>query len=266
MEDLLPFGFDGFELGSVHTQSKLSVEDIEFFRQVNVVTHNFFPAHIDQNFVINIADINEDSRKRSVDHAIFCLRQAADIGAKVYTIHPGFVSRALPRSGGLNYDFQFDENYADRNLCLSIMRESLETLMQESLRVGVKLAVETEGSITSPGRCLMETPEEFEWIKTELGTELKINFNVCHSLFAARVYNFSLDNFAQSISDRIELIELSHNDGSGDQHKPFTASSEILNYCVDFPTIPHILEFRDCSLKDVLTSRDLLRERWMKHG
>lgn len=264
VEVLAQEGFDGIELGSVHKETELASGEVNLLRRLNLVTHNFFPCHVDNQFVINIAAMDGHHRDASVNHAKYCLRVAADLGATTYTIHPGFVSTVSPGTGlASNYDFHVQGAWSNRQDAIDNMTASLESLLTLADDLGVVLAIETEGSVTKPGLCLMETPEEYDWLLKRLGkSNLRVNFNVAHSYFASVHYGFCYNQFVRKLHDLIVLVELSHNDGTADQHRALEEDSPVLLRCEELPPVPHILEFRRCKISQIRESKSILERYW----
>lgn len=261
--ELADLGFSGIEIGSTHKERQLSRSEVEYLRRFRIVTHNFFPSHSDQNFVINIASMRSEQLRESICHVKKCIGVAADLGAEVYTVHPGFVSTVSPSNGyKLNYDFDVCDSWVARQDAMDVMLRSLDVLGSYAHDLGVELAIESEGSVTKPGLCLMETPEDYAWLFEHISCPLKINFNLAHSYFASRHYGFSYEDFVKQLINSIVLVEVSHNDGSGDQHLPLVPDSLILELCHLMPDVPHILEFRRCNKKDLKESKLIMESCW----
>lgn len=262
IEPLRDLALDGIELGSTHTYRPDIGAVVRSLWPGRLVTHNYFPP-AEADMVINLASLNDAHRAASLHHAEHCLRVAADLGAELYTVHPGFLAEAKTavasgnQSGG--YDFQFSERRERHDVAFNHMIASLEMLLATAQSLGIRLAIESEGSLTKPGVLLMERPEEYERLFEHFPDGLWINFNLAHSRFAARAHAFDLDGFLTRFSRRIAAVELSHNDGQHDQHQPLVPGSFVLDWLPRLPDVSLILEFRDSIPADIARSAELVR-------
>lgn len=255
----------GIELGSIHFHDDEILLIIDKLgSNVPLVTHNYFPPALSE-IVINLASDDEAIRMASVEHAEYCIEVAKQIGAKIYTIHPGFMAKNAIAStvnmGQKAYDFQFIGNGITQPEAFELMVDSLNRLAIKAEQNDVTLAIETEGSISSPNMLLMERPSEYEALKHRLSKKIKFNLNLAHSRFASIQHEFLLSEFIRKISDDIVLIELSDNDGYSDEHKPIARDSYIFSYLNQLSQInaPLILEFRNSSICDIENSVNFIK-------
>lgn len=263
IEGLASLGLDGIELGSTHSV----VQRIDLGKKIRsiwtgpIITHNYFPA-AEGGLVINLASADESIRKASIAHAKYCLRVAAEIGAPIYTVHPGFVNEVLGPSleGAEHYDFRFMASESPRLPAFERMLSSLDALVIEAQQVGVTLAIETEGSITNPAAAVIETPEDFNRLFLNFGKSIKLNFNLAHTIFASKLHNFDVRDFIASYRKYFVVCELSHNDGKADQHRVIEDGSWVLDWLNFLPSeVPLVLEFRDTNPDLVRSSLELVR-------
>lgn len=254
-------GLDGVELGSTHFWQEDLVEVVAAC-PLPKLCHNYFPAARD-DLIINLASLDDDLRRASLDHALSCLDNAAAMGAALYTVHPGFVAdatgNALQARPGLGYDFTFSERRTPRHQAVALMEQSLSVLVARAAEKGIGLAVETEGSVTHRDLLLLETPEEYRRLFQVFPKGLGLNLNLAHSAFAARVHGFDLGDFVAEFTPWLLAAELSDNDGSADQHRPLRPGCATLTHAARLPDIPLILEFRDASRDDLQHSAALVR-------
>jgi len=251
---------DGIELGSTHAWRADFAGAVRARWSGPTLVHNYCPPSAAGDFVLNIASTNSAYRENSVFHAKQCLGFAHDIGATLYTVHPGFLARAAtPHANRRNYDFAFSGAHGDRDLAFAAMLESLKALADHAAKLGVQLAIETEGSATNPGILLMETPAEYERLFAVIPSGVALNFNLAHSRFAAKVHGFSLQAFVEQYRARFAAAELSHNDGQIDEHRPLSPDSWALDWIPRLGQMPLVLEFRDATHTDIERSLALAR-------
>src|SRR5262249_16627480 len=142
-----------------------------------------------------------------------------------------------------------------------LMREALRELLSYARVAGVRLAIETEGSVTRPGMLLMEKPGEYRRLFNEVGDQLLINFNLAHSSLAALVHGFNLVDFISEFSPFFAAAEISHNNAQQDKHLPLVPGSYVFEWTALLPDVPLILEFREASIEDINASVEMLRSR-----
>lgn len=221
LERLREQGINAVELGSTHCPepdlaSKLIVLGMSY------LVHNYFPPPLER-FVANIASSDPDIRKRSLDHGKMSMSFCAEIGAHLYTFHPGFVTDPQGESrGGQNYDFRFTA----QPMTSSTYRESFDRflegtgiLVKHARREGVALAVESQGSIAQADHLLLQRPEEFEsFTRAFSRKDIGLNVNLGHLNLAARVYAFDRLDFMRRFAENVVALEISHNDGQNDDH------------------------------------------------
>lgn len=264
LPELLTLNLDGIEFGSTHVWQPDFESLIKQNRPARFLTHNYFPP-APESLVINLTSSDPEVRQASLTHARTCIEFAARLGSELYTVHPGFMtSRATTTTKhdtDSAFDFDFSGNKVSHEMAFTLMCDSLAELLHDAKRAGVRLAIETEGSVTKPGILLMEQPKEYRRLFAELGNELFLNFNLAHSSLAAKFHCFDLNAFIQEFSQRFAAIEISHNNGVQDEHKTLVEGSYVFN-CLQFlPDVPLILEFREASLREIKTSAEMLRTR-----
>ncbi len=257
---------DGIELGSTHRwQPDLCERITEVTARddwsATLFAHNYFPP-AEHDFVVNIAAADKTIRAGSVAHAKQCLATAKAIGAGLYTIHPGFLAEdaapAAARRDGA-FDFEFRGRRSPHPQAFARMIDSLREIITEAERLGVAVAVETEGSLAKRDVLLLERPEEFDALFEAIPHGLGMNFNLAHTALAARVHGFSVADFIARFAPRFKAVELSHNDGICDQHRPLEPDSWVLEWIPELPDVPLILEFREATRADIERSIALLR-------
>jgi len=259
--ELLPriaeLGVKGVELGSIH-RPEPDLSGVLSGFQFRYLVHNFFPPP-DDRFVVNIASDSAPIRDRSIEHAKGCIRFCREIGAELYTFHPGFVADPKSESRSTeSYDFEFG---TDLGSSVSSLQEGAFERFLESARIladyavkhGVAVAVETQGSIGQPDKLLLQRPEELMIVMNEFDRgEIDFNLNIGHLPLAATTFGFDAYELVKAVSDRTVALEVSHNDGLADDHGPLVPGAWYWDLIAD-PKLAHavkIFEGRDLSLED----------------
>jgi sugar phosphate isomerase/epimerase len=244
------------ELGSNHCYSPAFASIVSSF-DLNYLVHNYFPIP-KESFVLNLASSDERVLEKSIKHVKTAIDFCAEVGALLYTFHPGFLTDPQgPNQTSQNYDFQWDDsiiNKVNHNMAYERMLKGIDTCVEYARQRKVKIAIETEGSYKKRDHLLMQHPEEYTRLfKSFSPDELGINMNIGHLKLAAKAFDFTEIEFADLISDYIVAMELSHNDGMEDQHLPLIEEAWYWPIILDprFSSSYKIMEFRDVSIQGI---------------
>lgn len=251
---------DGIELGSTHIYDEHFLDKVISSGHKNFIVHNYCPP-APQDLILNIASPDKKIRESSLQHIEKCLQFAKEVGASLYTFHPGFLSDALSTGHNeKNYDFEFSEERTNYEIAMNFMHQSMEKIIPMADSYGIPIAIETEGSVRKADVLLMQTPQEYSDFFERYQTKIGINLNLAHTSLAAKVHGFSFDEFYQVVKDHLLAIEISHCDLEDDQHKVLEPGSYVFEL-VDYLKInvPLILEFRNSTISQVQDSISMLR-------
>ena len=248
------------ELGSNHCYEENYDYLTDFSFQYLV--HNYFPIP-SKSFVLNIASFDENIRKRSIFHIKKAINFCHVIGANLYTFHPGFLTDPKgSNNSDQNYDFQWDEkelNNTNHVKAKYLMYNALDEVILYAKSENIRIAIETEGSLSKKDHLLMQCPEEYEKFIAKYNPEdIGINLNIGHLNLAANAFNFNKSEFVDLIQDYIVAMELSHNNGMEDQHLPLKDEGWYWPLIFDhrFEEAYKILEFRNT---DIIQIKNTIR-------
>lgn len=257
LSQCLGAGLRSIELGSNHPYETDPIDVVRRHRLDRCLVHNYFPTPL-EGFVVNIASLDDDHRRRSIDHARQCLAFCGQIGALLYTVHPGFLSdpRAASRGAG-TYDFVFSEDAVGDDVyarAYSRMLGALEDIVECARGLGVRVAIETEGSVTKRGLLLLQRPDEYARVFSAFAPgDLGVNLNVGHLRLAEQAFAFDRQAFVDLVAPYVVAMELSHNNGLTDDHRPLRADGWYWDLIADvrFADAYKILEFRNTAVDEV---------------
>jgi sugar phosphate isomerase/epimerase len=252
------------ELGSNHPNEPDFEEIVRKF-DFDYLVHNYFPIPR-YSFVVNIASTDNTIYKRSLEHIKNAIDFCKDIGAKIYTIHPGFLTDpdGLSQNEG-NYDFQWNDkeiHIENSQITFDRMLSAIKEIVEYARKKKITIAIETEGSVTHSRHLLMQRPEEYQDLFEYFSPgDLGINLNVGHLNLAATVFGFSRKEFVDLIADYVVAMELSHNNGVEDQHLPLVEEEWYWDTITDFrfSGVPKIMEFRNTPIEKVVDNMKLIR-------
>lgn len=259
------YNIDSVEIGSNHIYEKNYDYIIDHFN-CDYLVHNYFPVP-EESVVVNIASLNDQILKRSIQHIKTAIDFSTKIGAELYTFHPGFLvdPKGISETEH-NYDFQWDNlTFSNKNfeLAFDTMLQSMDRIVSYANQKNMRVAFETEGSFHRRAYLLMQHPEEYEKLFKEYASgDLGINLNISHLNLAAKAFGFSRESFVDLVSDYVVAIEMSHNNGREDQHLPLIGNAWYWPVIFDkrFRNVYKIMEYRNVEIKTIVENMSLYRE------
>lgn len=229
--------------------------------RVNYACHSYFPPP-KQEFVVNLASCDEEIYKRSIQHYKNCIELLVRLGCKTLSIHAGFYVAVSPEQIGkeLNAAVCFDHNKSLDRFCESY--KMLEHLCEKN---GIVLYL--ENNVLNPsnyerfaGRNLLMLTdfETYEELKAKMDFNLLLDLGHLH-VSAKSLCKDYLEE-CKKFAPHVKWIHLSDNNGSFDEHKPFSEKSEILTSYQQFwdDSLPVTLETNG-NVDDILHSMRLVR-------
>lgn len=258
-------GLRSLELGSNHAYEADPIAAVQG-HGLRCIVHNYFPPP-PESFVVNLASLDDDICRRSRAHVARSIDYCRRVGALLYTVHPGFLSDpTAPSRGTNNYDFLFADASVDGatyERAYTRMLDSLAWATAAAADAGVRIAIETEGSVAKQDRLLMQRPEEFERLFTRFSPEaLGISLNIGHLRLASEAFGFAPSVLVDTVADYVVAFELSHNDGVTDDHRPLLPGAWYWDVVTDarFVDAFKILEFRNVTPDAVVANVALLHK------
>ena len=108
----------------------------------------------------------------------------------------------------------------------------------------------------------MQCPKEYDVFMTKYSpNDIGINLNIGHLNLSANAFHFKRSEFIDLVQDYIIAMELSHNDGTEDQHLPLREDGWYWDLINDnrFESVYKILEFRNTKIDLILSNINLLK-------
>ncbi len=249
-------GITNLELGSNHCYEDNFEQLVNSFPGRWLV-HNYFPIP-KENLIVNIASLDNQIYHKSINHVKKALDFCQRVRALLYTFHPGFLSDPFGASNNSkNYDFNFMRKPISSVVyeqAFLRMLSAVKQIISYAKERDVRIAIETEGSISKKDYLLMQVPDEFKkfflhFSKEEIG----INLNLGHLVLAAKAFKFAEDEMVNLLAPYIVALELSHNYGVKDDHLPLQKNGWYWRYIRDMrvKNAYKIIETRDSSLNKI---------------
>jgi len=256
---------DHIELGSIH-KPEPDVAVGLMGLGCRFITHNYFPPG-NERAVLNISAQNETVRARSLEFMKKAIDFAVKIHAPLYTIHPGFCCEEIAESKvGDNYDFHFNRfgyDIPDRTKrYFGNLITSVNILGDYIKDKDIRIAVETQGSVSEDNFVFMDKPEDFEAFLAEMESpKVGLNLNLGHVNLASRKHGFDKMNYPEGVMKRIYAVEVSHNNALLDEHLGLKEDGWYMEFLKkgSFKNLPVIFEGRDIGIEDTVKSYNMLK-------
>jgi sugar phosphate isomerase/epimerase len=194
--------------------------------------HNYFPPP-KSPFVFNLASLNEEVAKRSVDHVILAMNWASALELKYYSFHAGFLIDPRVRDLGKTLS---DTPLSPRETAMSVFLERVGALSARAKSLGLTLLIENNVLSAANRRqfsinpLLMATTEECEYVMQQLSGGVKLLVDVAHLKVSAKSLNFDPIDFLTRLNPWISAYHLSDNDGLSDSNGSVAVESWFWTY------------------------------------
>lgn len=247
--------------GGVIFSEGLAEQLIEYQAEydLNYLVHNYFPPP-KNSFILNIASVDNNHRKKSVEFAKRSIELSSKTGGSIYTIHSGYLVDLHLSEDGEHF-IQDGNKLNNKERVIDNFVQSVDELCTYASKFNVKFGVENLFPVNSKQNfslmCLLDE------IESALDTFSKYqNFGILldlgHAQLSSNLLNFDLDQFLKDLvldhSEKIFQIHISDNDGYTDLHILPQKDSWMDRFVFDFDLrgIPITIEARGSQIDDVI--------------
>jgi len=201
--------YDGYENDLLELKEKYNL---------NYLLHNYFPPP-KEHLILNIASLNDDFYKRSVEHCLHAIELCKLLGSEKYGIHAGFLIDFTPEEAGKEIALR---KLNDRKEAIRKTSEAWD-LISKAAGEQVTLYIENNVySSTNYNTYGGDNPFLLTDFDGYLELAKTLNFTVLLDLAHLKVscHTLNLDFFSQSkqFIEKTNYIHLSGNDGLHDQN------------------------------------------------
>lgn len=231
VRELAELGFANIELTGGTKYYDGYQEDLQKLKEefnLNYLLHNYFPPP-DQPFVLNLASLNDDIYRKSIEHGLRAIALSQKLGARKLGFHAGFLIDIRVKEIGqkLTKDRLFNKDQAIDRFCQAF------SLLKNEASDAVKLYVENNVFSQSNARTYeCENPFMITHYDDYLELKKLMNFNLLLDVAHLKVSATSLGlNFEKELAEMMvisDYIHLSENDGLHDLNQGFLDNSETL--------------------------------------
>ena len=203
--------------------------DLKEIYGLNYLVHNYFPPP-KESFVLNLASLNDDIYKKSIELCKKAIRLSKKLGGRKYGVHAGYLIDFNPNEAGKKIS---KNPLSDRTRSIERFCEAYSTLNYESSN-DVSIYIENNVlSITNAKTFAGNNPFLITDYKGYLELKELLDFNflldVAHLKVSSNSLTLDFENELSNLLPLADYIHLSENDGMHDQNRSFSKESILLN-------------------------------------
>jgi len=194
--------------------------------------HNYFPPP-EKPFVFNLASLDHEILKLSMDHARRAIRWSAELGSTSYSFHAGFLMDPPVNELGKKIKGQ---KLFNRNDAMKIFIENVNTLSEDANNAGVQLLIENNVCNVDNHNRFQDNPflmldmTECKQVMCNTPDNVKLLIDVAHLNVSAKTLGFDRKKFLKVCNSWIDGYHLSDNCGSKDSNEKVTNDSWFWPY------------------------------------
>lgn len=211
--------------------------------EVPLLVHNYFPPPR-KPFVLNLASREEENMALCRE----ALQLSAAAGAPFYSVHAGFAMTLKPEQLGDHAAQARESRSMDRDEAVEVFEKNVRVLAGEAGSLGMKLLLENNVVSAAHRRSgldealLMSRPREIrEFLEKWGDLPVGLLLDVAHAKVTATTMGFSAEEFFD-LSDRIDGLHLSDNDGVADSNRPFAEDAWFAPRVAGLSQKPAVIE------------------------
>jgi len=219
--------------GKYEEYQKENLKKIKKNKELILQVHNYFPPP-KEPFVLNLGSLNFQIASKSFKHIVESINLAAELGAKYYSFHAGFLldpkvnelGKKINKKTLYNREISIN-HFIERVIKLAcIAAEKDITLLIENNVLSRKNFEEFGQNIL-----LMVDHNECQKVMKQINlNNVKMLVDVAHLKVSANSLNFSPEIFLSKLDKWIAAYHLSENNGYSDDNEKITAESWFWPY------------------------------------
>jgi len=231
VETLAMNGFNNIELsGGTKYYDRIEFDILELKERydLNLLLHNYFPPPRDP-FMLNLASLNNDVYKKSIELCKNAIRLSKKFGSKHYGVHAGFLIDFSPSEAGKKISYQ---HLNDRQKAIKRFCNAWDMLIDEanndvSLYVENNVLSSTNARTYTERNPLLLTDHE-SYLELKEYMDFNLLLDIAHLKVSTNSLGLDFDEELEKLLQISDYIHLSNNNGLHDQNKPFTKNSSLI--------------------------------------
>ncbi len=195
--------------------------------ELNFLVHNYFPPPT-KPFVLNLASLNDDIYKQSIDLCKNAIRLSKKLGSRCYSVHAGFLIDIKPKEVGKKISFtdQFDREKAIKRFCNAWNVLCSEACDDVSLYIENNvLSWKNAKTFSGDNPFLLTDLKGY----IELKEHLDFNFllDIAHLKVSSNSLNLNFETELNNLLPLTDYIHMSDNDGYSDSNNYLNHENEL---------------------------------------
>ena len=214
------------------------------------IPHNYFPAP-KIPFVLNLASLNEDIRKLSIELCINGIRLADSSKSPFYSAHFGFCIDPIPSELGqqLNCNSNFNKKIHLEIFINSILSQTQHLEIDFLIENNVITKFNLMNGINPLLGC---SSEDILYVLNEVNSpRLGLLLDTAHLKVSCNTLQLSLINEVHNLKNYVRGLHHSDNAGLIDNNLKIENNYWFLPFMDFFKKIPHVVEVKDMDFKTI---------------
>ena len=195
----------------------------------NVRLHNYFPPP-KEDFVVNIASLDEEISKKSINHCLKALELSKKVNSNKFSLHAGFLIDPKPKEIGVKNKLVKAQKFFNKEKAISKMIKTYKLLKEKDKNI--KIYLENNVLAKKNFDRFKSNPLLLTDVKSYMELKKKFDFNLLLDLAHLKVSCRSLDlNFVEQANfliNETDYIHLSGNEGLDDTNDSILNDKEII--------------------------------------
>ena len=222
-------GFFSIELsGGIYEKNQLKkLKNLQAEYGITFKVHNYFPPPL-VPFVFNLASLNDDIARLSIQHAMNAIDYASELGSDVYSFHAGFLID--PGVSELGKIISGRVLY-DRTEAMNVFIKRVNDLSKYAFSKNISLLIENNVVSDSNYKkfsgdpLLMTSVSECIYVMENTSTNVNLLIDVAHLKVSSKSLGLDSALLLTECKRWIKAYHLSDNNGLEDENKSFDTNS-----------------------------------------
>ena len=227
IDHFLENGFQNIEFSGGSYLNENIYELLKHKSELEIVFHNYFPVP-KKNFVLNLASIDDDIFKKSINLCMNSINISKKLGLKRYSVHAGFFLDFTEREIGNSIHYKKINN---KELALDRFVKAWEILKKEAdnkIDLYIEnnvLSLKNYNNLKSKKPFMLIDSNDYNELKKRI--DFKLLLDVAHLKVSANSLNINYLEEFDYLFDQSDYIHYSENNGIKDINKGLSYSKEI---------------------------------------
>lgn len=227
---------------------------------LNYVVHAYFPPP-QNHFAVNLASLNPEIHKRTMDHYKRCIELMGRIGSKFLSVHAGFLIEVEAEE--LGNSLKCNKIY-DKNLAIDMFCNSFKEIEIMAHKKGISVYIENNvidmnnyNNFNQENLLMMTDFSGFIELKKHLKFHLLLDLG--HLKVSCHTLGLDFAEECKKFNQYIEWIHISDNNAEEDSHSSVKKGGDISKYLCNkyIRDIPKTIEVKG-TIKEIKNNLQII--------